>query len=83
LTGFLFLLAVQKQRRWGFVPLVALLVVVAVAGVSCGTSSGGGGGGGGGNKGTTTGTYMITVVATPAPGGTQAAQTAIIQVIVN
>jgi subtilase family serine protease len=83
LAGFLFLLAVQKQRRWGFVPLVALLVVVVVAGVSCGTSSGGGGGGGGGNKGTTTGTYMITVVATPAPGGTQAAQTAIIQVIVN
>jgi subtilase family serine protease len=85
LLGIFFLLAVQKQRRWGFVPLTILLVVVAVAGVSCagGSSGGGGGGGGGGNPGTTTGNYMITVVATPAPGGTQGAQTAIIPVTVN
>ncbi len=80
MIGFFFLFAAQKQRRWGFVPLAILLVVVAVAGVSCG---GGSGGGGGGNPGKTTGSYMITVVATPAPGGTQAAQTAIIPVTVN
>jgi len=81
MIGFIFLLAARKQRRWGFVPLALLLVVVAVAGVSCGGGSSGGGGGG--NPGTTTGSYMITVVATPAPGGTQAAQTAIIPVTVN
>jgi hypothetical protein len=84
MIGFFFFLAARKQWRWGFVPLTVLLVVIAVAGVSCGSSSGGGGGGGGGgNTGTTTGNYMITVVATPAPGGTQAAQTAIIAVTVN
>jgi hypothetical protein len=82
MIGFFFLLAARKQRRWGFVPLAVLLVVVAVAGVSCG-SSGGGGGGGGGNPGTTTGSYTITVVATPSPGGAQGAQTAIIPVTVN
>ena len=80
MIGFVFLLAAHKKRPWGFVPLAVVLVVVAVAGVSCGSSSGGGGGG---NPGTTTGSYMITVVATPAPGGTQAAQTAIIPVTVN
>ena len=81
MIGFFFLLAAQKQRRWGFVPMAVLVVVAAVAGVSCGGGSGGGGGGR--NTGTTTGSYMITVVATPAPGGTQAAQTAIIPVTVN
>ena len=81
MIGFFFLLAARKQRRWGFVPLAVLLVVVAVAGVSCGSS--GGGGGGGGNPGTTTGSYTITVVATPSPGGAQGAQTAIIPVTVN
>ncbi len=79
MIGFFFLLAAQKKRPRGFVPLAVLLVVVAVAGVSCG----GGSSGGGGNPGTTTGSYKITVVATPAPGGTQAAQTAIIPVTVN
>jgi hypothetical protein len=83
MIGFFFLLAAQKKRRWGFVPLVVLLAVVAVAGVSCGSSGGGGGGGGGGNPGTTTGSYTITVVATPSPGGAQGAQTAIIPVTVN
>ncbi len=83
MIGFFFLFAAQKQRRWGFVPLAVLLVVVAVAGVSCGGGGSSGGGGGGGNPGTTTGSYMITVVATPAPGGTQGAQTAIIPVTVN
>jgi hypothetical protein len=81
MIGFFFLLAAQKKRPLGFVPLAVLLVVVAVAGVSCGSSSGGGGGGG--NPGTTTGSYTITVVATPSPGGAQGAQTAIIPVTVN
>jgi hypothetical protein len=82
MIGFFFLLAARKQRRWGFVPLAVLLVVVAAAGVSCGGGSGGGGGGGG-NPGTTTGSYTITVVATPSPGGAQGAQTAVIPVTVN
>lgn len=57
----------QKERRWRFVPLAALLVIAGAALVSCGSS----GGGGQANPGTTTGAYTFTVTATPSSGTAQ------------
>lgn len=78
LAGFFFLLwGVPAPKRWGFAPLAVLLVVIVAAGAGC---SSGGSANTAGNPGTTPGTYTITVTATPAPGGTQAAQTTTVTV---
>lgn len=63
----LLMLILQKERRWRFVPLAALLVIAGAALVSCGSS----GGGGQTNPGTTTGAYTFTVTATPSAGTAQ------------
>jgi subtilase family serine protease len=83
LVCFILLLAVPRQRRLRFVPLVLLLVIASAAAVSCSSGSGGGGGGGGGGTGTTIGNYTITVSAAPSPGGPQGIQTATISLTVN
>jgi hypothetical protein len=70
LVCFFFLLAVPRQRRWGFAPLAVLLVVLVAAGVGCGGSSSSGVSSSG-NPGTTTGAYGITVYATPSIGTAQ------------
>jgi len=79
LAGFFFLLlGVPAQKRWGLAPLAALLFVIVATAMGCGpvnTNQAG-------SSGTTKGTYTITVTATPAPGGTQAAQTTTIAVTV-
>lgn len=70
LVCFLILLIIPRERRWRLVPLAVLLVVVAAAGISCGSSSSSGSTGPT-NSGTTAGTYTINVTATPSTGSVQ------------
>jgi hypothetical protein len=70
----------RRERRWSLVPLVVLLAVVVMAGVSCSGNSYNGGGTGGGNPGTTPDTYNVTVTATPNSG---TAQTTTVSVVVQ
>jgi hypothetical protein len=80
LAGFLlFLLAIPTQKPWRFAPLAVLLFVIVAAGMGCASANTSNQGG---SSGTTKGTYTITVTATPAPGGTQAAQTTTVTLIV-
>jgi hypothetical protein len=75
--------SVPARRLRGMALLGALLVVVAVGGVSCGGSSISNGGSGGGSSpttGTTVTSYVVTVTATPSSGS---AVTTMIQVNVN
>jgi hypothetical protein len=80
LAGLLFLVMMRRERRWSLVPLVVLLAVVVMAGVSCSGNSYNGGGTGGGNPGTTPDTYNVTVTATPNSG---TAQTTTVSVVVQ
>ncbi|HYM06337.1 MAG TPA: Ig-like domain repeat protein [Terriglobales bacterium] len=68
LASIFFLFFVPRERRLRLVPLAALLLVVAAAGISCSGSSGIGGGT---NSGTTTGAYAFKVTATPSTGSAQ------------
>jgi hypothetical protein len=84
LAGLLFLVMVRRERRWSLVPIVVLLAVVVLAGVSC-NGGGNSGLGTGGNPGTTPDTYTVTVTATPMTPPTPAppAQTTIVSVVVQ
>jgi hypothetical protein len=72
----LFFVTIAPRKRYATAMLIMAVFTVLAGAAACG----GGGGSSAGNPGTTTGSYTITVTATPAGG---AAQPSPITVVVN
>jgi trimeric autotransporter adhesin len=83
LAAVLFFGFPKRRRRLGGFFAVAVLMLLASAGVmGCGNSGGSSGGGGGTQGGTTAGTYTVTITAVDAATG-KISETSTVSVVVN